>query len=234
MPRKYYKKRKGRRNFRRGGKGGRRYKVMKYNFQGTGIPDRTKVIMKYNQDINVTVDGTVGANYLFRCNSIYDPDQSGTGHQPLTHDQWQNFYQFYTVIGAKITCRFVAIEDTDITQAVNASTNVGVTTIHSPGDTILSPAEFMENNRTTYGLVCAQKPITSITKKFSAKNFFGYSKVIDEADLGAAFGSNPANEAFWQLKFWPVNANGVNRRVAVNIAIQYICVLRERVNVGGS
>jgi hypothetical protein len=230
-----YKKRGGRRrNYRRGGKGGRQYRVKKYASLGTGIPDKTKVIMKYAQDLNVSVDGTVGANWLFRCNSIYDPDQSGAGHQPLTHDQWSNFYQFYTVVGAKITCRFMADENDADTNNQNHMTNVGISTIHSTGDTILSPTEFMENNRTTYGTVCPQKPILGITKKFSAKNFFGYKNVIDETDLGAAFGNNPNNEAFWQLKFWPTLANGVTRNVSVNVMVQYICVLRERKNVGSS
>ncbi len=230
----YKKRRAGRRNYRRGGKGGRAYRVKKYAFQGTGIPDKTKVIMKYAQDINVNVDGTVGANYLFRCNSIYDPDQSGAGHQPLTHDQWALFYQFYTVVGAKITCRFMADENGEETNNQNHMTNVGISTIHATSDTILAPTEFMENNRTTYGTICPQKPILSITKKFSSKNFFGYKNVIDESDIGASFNNNPNNEAFWQLKFWPTLANGVARNVSVNVMVQYICILRERRNVGSS
>ena len=236
MPiKKGYKKRRGRRNYRRGGKGGRAYRVKKYASLGTGIPDKTKVIMKYAQDINVDVDGTVGANWLFRCNSIYDPDQSSLlGHQPMCADEWALFYQFYTVIGAKITCRFMADENGSDTNNQNHMTNVGITTIHATGDTINSPSEFMENNRTTYGTICPQKPILGITKKFSAKNFFGYKNVIDESDLGASFNNNPANEAFWQLKFWPTYANGISRNVSVNVMIQYICVLRERRNVGSS
>lgn len=233
MPRKYYKKRKGRRNYRKGGKGGRRYYAKKYNNPGTLIADTTKVVLKYAEDINVTVNGSIGANYLFRCNSLFDPNQSGVGHQPMGRDQYAGFYKRYVVIGAKITVRFICQEDNTATNSPNDTTNVGITTIADTGDTIIQPTEFMENNRTTYGVVTPSKPIHTITKYFSPKTFFGVSKVIDEEDIGAYFGTNPVNTALWQLKFWPTNT-GVDRMVSANVMIQYVCILRERVNIGGS
>lgn len=33
--------------------------------------------------------------YLFNLNSLYDPDRTGTGHQPLGLDQWAGFYSRY-------------------------------------------------------------------------------------------------------------------------------------------
>lgn len=235
MPRKYNKRKKGyrKKNSRSGGYSGRKYYVKKYQNSGTLIADTTKVVMKYAEDINVTVDGTLGANYLFRCNSIFDPNQSGVGHQPLGRDQYSTFYQRYVVVGSKITVRFMAYETGSDTNDSEHITNVGVSTINSTGDTIIVPSEFMENNRTTYGVICPQKPTRSITKMFSAKNFFGVKNVIDEEDLGADFETNPVNEALWQLKFWPT-ISGLSRVVSCNVMIQYICVLRERKNIGGS
>jgi len=230
MARKYYKKRKMRKN----GRYGRKHYVKKRNNAGTLIADRTKVIMKYAQDTEVSVDGTVGANYLFRCNSIFDPDQSGIGHQPMGHDQYAQFYNNYTVIGAKITARFIANENGDDVNNQNHITNVGVTTISNVGDTIIQPNDFMENNKTSYGVVCPQRPVQQFTKYFSAKDFFGVANPVNEGDLGAVFGYNPSNQAYWQLKFWSGSATGVNRTVSINIMIQYICVLTERKAIGGS
>lgn len=231
----YNKRRRGRKrsNYRKGGKGGRRYAVKKRNNMGTLIADRTKVMLKYAEDINVTVDGSIGANYLFRCNSLYDPNQSGVGHQPMGRDQYANFYKRYVVIGSKITVRFIAQEGNTATNSPDDTTNVGITTIADTSDTIIQPTEFMENNRTTYGVITPSKPIHTITKYFSPKTYFGFNKVVDEEDVGAYFGTNPVNTALWQLKFWPT-ATGVTRTVSANVMIQYICILRERVNIGGS
>lgn len=234
MAKKYYRRRKGRRNYRKGGKGGRRYYAKKYNNVGTLIADTTKVHMKYAEDINVTVNGTLGADYLFRCNSIHDPNQSGVGHQPLGHDQYANFYKRYTVVGAKITVRFVGGTVSGSTVDPNAITNVGITTIDDTGSSIIQPTEFMENNRTTYGLIQPQRPSHTITKYFSAKEFFGIKNVVDDDTLSAPFGSNPQNGALWQLKFWPDPNGQSDRRVACNVMIQYVCVLRERMPIGGS
>lgn len=232
MPRKKSYARK--RNTRKAGKGGRRYRVKQNNSVGTLIADRTKVIMKYAEDINVNVGGTLGNNYLFRCNSIYDPNSTGAGHQPMGHDQYSNFYKRYTVIGSKITVRFVGGTVSGSTVDPNAITNVGITTIDDTGSLIQSPSEFMENNRTTYGLIQPQRPSHTITKYFSPKEFFGIKNPVDDDTVSAQFSTNPQNGALWQLKFWP-DANGQSdRRVSCNVMIQYIVVLRERQPIGGS
>lgn len=48
----------------------------------------------------------------FRNNSIYDPDGSGIGHQPLGYDQWSQFYGRYRVIGAKYRVTITNVTDT--------------------------------------------------------------------------------------------------------------------------
>lgn len=45
--------------------------------------------------------------YQFRMNSIFDPDFSGTGHQPTTHDQMAVLFEDYTVTDCEFTVSFV-------------------------------------------------------------------------------------------------------------------------------
>lgn len=70
----------------------------------TPVPDRIVVNMKYAQSIELTAT-TTAAYYFFACNDIYDPNITGTGHQPLGHDQWNQFYDRFRVVGfdAKLT-----------------------------------------------------------------------------------------------------------------------------------
>lgn len=48
------------------------------------------------------------AQYIFSCNGLYDPDHTGTGHQPLYFDQLLNIYNYYTVLSSKISVSIVS------------------------------------------------------------------------------------------------------------------------------
>lgn len=213
----------------------RKYGRNKYSMSaGTLIADRTKVVLNYNDDLVINVNGTTGANYLFRTNSIYDPDQSGIGHQPMGHDQYENFYNRYIVLGSKITCTFKTTEQADATNPDSSFINCGITTIANASETIIDNSDFMENNKATYVQLQAQRPAGTVTKNFSAKRFFGVKNVLDEEDVGAVFGQNPVNGAYWQLRLWNPTSSSATRFAYVNVKIQYICVLRERKKITGS
>jgi len=62
-----------------------------------GFPKTRTISLPYSdQGSFVNVSG-LRRDYTFRLNSIFDPDFSGVGHQPLAHDQWQLFYNHYVV-----------------------------------------------------------------------------------------------------------------------------------------
>jgi hypothetical protein len=48
----------------------------------------------YRMDVNY---GSVGRQ-IFRMNSIYDPDYTNTGHQPMFRDMWASQYDYYAVL----------------------------------------------------------------------------------------------------------------------------------------
>lgn len=205
------------------------------NIQGTLIPDRTYVTLKYNEDISLGISaGGLMSNYLFRCNSIFDPNQSGVGHQPLGHDQYANFYKKYMVVASTITCTFKSFDNSETTNADGSNYTVGISTIQDPSGATTSTTEFMENNRTTYSNVCAQAPYTMVHKKFDPIDFFGLDSILDNEKYGADFGSNPEQQAFWQIGVFQPTAPTTSGRMYVNVAIKYTLALRERVNVGGS
>ena len=58
-----------------------------------------KLIVKLPYFTSGQLASSVGAySYqIFNLNSIYDPDRSGVGHQPLGRDQWVPFYNRYRV-----------------------------------------------------------------------------------------------------------------------------------------
>ncbi len=55
-----------------------------------------------------TLTGTSGtvASYVFIANGLYDPNVTGTGHQPMGFDQMMAIYEQYTVVRSTITVEF--------------------------------------------------------------------------------------------------------------------------------
>jgi hypothetical protein len=70
--------------------------------QPSGVPDRLYVKLRYREQLIFTqASGNLSEN-IYRGNSVFDPDLTGTGGQPLGFDQWTAFYGSYTVLGSSI------------------------------------------------------------------------------------------------------------------------------------
>lgn len=74
------------------------------------IPDQMGTILKYTDRITLTCTAGVAEIYEFKINSIYDPDLTGTGHQPVGRDEWMAFYSRYRVLSAKCKASFYSTE----------------------------------------------------------------------------------------------------------------------------
>jgi len=61
------------------------------------------VALRYVQDFTLDASGTASATRLFAVNSIFDPDKTGAGHQPMFRDNYAAIYGTYRVNYATIT-----------------------------------------------------------------------------------------------------------------------------------
>lgn len=66
------------------------------------VPDRMLLKLPYYE--SKTMSGNPAAYYDWNLNSIYDPNRSGVGHQPLGYDQYGKLFNRYRVYG--VTARF--------------------------------------------------------------------------------------------------------------------------------
>ena len=57
--------------------------------------------------ISALTPGAAVASYVFRGNSLYDPDYTGTGHQPRYYDQLTPIYGRYKVLSSAITVEMI-------------------------------------------------------------------------------------------------------------------------------
>lgn len=205
-----------------------------------GFPMNQVVKMRYHTNFLLSpTNGGAATSYVFRSNSIFDPDATGVGHQPLGHDQWSQFYSTYTVIGSKMMCKM-----SKDNQAVGGTSNylagvllhdqntlptTNVDTLFEQG--LSTPVRLGQGNNVTNNVI-------KVNKKFSAKKFFNISNIKDNQDrIGAPFGSNPptTGDSFFIVYAAVSVAGGADTTsIDVDVTIDFLVLLSDPVALPGS
>lgn len=66
------------------------------------LSKKSVVKMRYADTVSLNPGAAGITSHYFRCNSIQDPDYTGTGHQPFTHDTFASLYNDYRVLSSKV------------------------------------------------------------------------------------------------------------------------------------
>jgi len=180
-----FKRRKGGR-WRKAKRGNRKVKVLSAL---NPIPGRQIVKMKYAEAFVTNVSNAY--NYALNLNSIYDPNRTGTGHQPYGHDQLATLYNRYRVI----SCSYVI-------QAYSGAYPIRYAVL--PANEVKSVgtiAEMVENPRSQYRLQIPGGSTTKLTGKVYIPALVGRSKSQYMADdrYQSTFGSSPSELAILNL-----------------------------------
>lgn len=72
----------------------------------TPIAPRTITRLRYTSVISRTLNAGIAADNVYRLNSIFDPDFTGTGTQPYGHDTYAQLYNRYRVFAASYRVTF--------------------------------------------------------------------------------------------------------------------------------
>jgi len=193
-----------------------------------GFPRNQAVKLRYVESITINPGVAVLGYYYFRANSLFDPNQTGVGHQPMTFDMWAGLYNHYTVIGAKCTVHFVGDHLGTQTGCV-----FGVALTDDATSTS-DPTTLVENGTSGYRLVTASgvsnaTRMPRFVKKFSAKKFFSVVNPMDNTSrIGAPVTSNPTEEAYFAVFLGPVP--GLGQDIAaynLMVHIEYYAIFSE-------
>lgn len=105
-----------------------------YNIYNGISPPSIVTPLRYVETYNIT-EAVTGFNFVvMRANSVFDPYDTGAGHQPLGFDQWAAIYAQYRVLRCKIKVDFHQNQST-------VPALVGITPSESNGTLIGSAAE---------------------------------------------------------------------------------------------
>lgn len=190
------------------------------------VPRSTMVKFKYCD--NASLDTVAGgpAVHLWSANSLYDPNTTATGHQPLGFDQWTTFYDHYTVVGAKIIAQFTP---NPLDLGANLMCGIYVDDNSVPATQYHGIQEQSECN---WKIMSGSTGPVTLTKKLSIKKFFNKSSLKDEKELQGQMGNfgtgtSPSEQAYFGTWFIADTTTIDPSPVQVHVTIEYYAILHE-------
>lgn len=166
--------------------------------------------------------------HWFRGNSIYDPDITGTGHQPLGHDEAAVLYERYRVRGCKVNAKVCMTSATETNQEGHLMLWAG-TDVQSYGG--LTVAQALEKTGFVSKHIAADStPAGSTLSMYrSTKQIYPEVSPKDEV-LSADMGANP--ELGWVIGvMWVPNLPTVVVGVDVIVTLTYYVELTSPVTL---
>jgi len=203
----------------------RRYRRRRVPRPLVGFPSNRVVRMRYIENLTWNFNTLPLFHYGFKANSIYDPNATAGGHQPMGHDQWAQFYNHYVVLRSHLKITFAAAADTNSTPIFYA------VNLDDDFTSLTSLTNMLEQGLTSWTLTNGdyeQAPTRSLTKSYYAKDFFNIADVKDNVTrIGAAFGADPPDLAAFQVLAGSVDGGTHARTCFALVQIDYIVLCSE-------
>lgn len=220
-PRKRGYPRRGFKKFRRGRPRKNRSRITTTTARTWVVPDRMRVKLNYQQRITLSPAAGSLANNVFRLNSLYDPDQTGTGAQPVGFDQLSALYQKYKVYGAKVRAKAVSQGTTNPTSMFDFAL---VPLLEAPTWSNFEDATGNPYRKWTMSGNSNVRP-ASLTAYWSIARLFG-ERLADD-DYSAGIAASPTNTALLYVVAQPVD-RASSMTIVVDISITFYCEMFQR------
>lgn len=166
------------------------------------FPATMKARLRYSTVIILNPGALVTDSHLFRANGIFDPDQTGTGHQPYGRDTYASIYNHYRVLKSTIS----------MTSSTSINGIFGIslkddTTVETNYDTI------REAKGTKYRVAQLGATVQPVRQTFLS-NYY-----VNKSNQDAPMGASPGDPMFYQCWYEGLNeiANPNTNAFVVNI-----------------
>lgn len=186
-------------------------------------PDVMRVRMRYTQHNTLASGGvSVYDGLVFRGNSIFDPDFTAVGHQPLGHDQWAQFFRRYRVLSSKMVVKCASDN--------NAPVAVGIvplaTNTVASNKTDYTEAQYSKftplGNSGQHGITTLTHYMSSAKMRGGPPDYVRYNE-----DLTSTFGANPAQQWYWHVFGFTLD-NSSTWDIAMEIEVIYYVEMYDR------
>jgi hypothetical protein len=173
----------------------------------------------YDMAISLQPAAGLVSYYYFTANGLYDPNISGTGHQPVGFDNLMALYEQYTVLHSRIEITMVGFSDDAARVAVYLN----------PDSSTLALPQLMENGLLATDVVIASADnagdgyhrIKRLTLACDVPDYFGRSReaVIADPNLLGTAAANPTEQVYFAIAAW--SPFGAGTSVSIDVVISY-------------
>lgn len=155
--------------------------------------------LTYFDTATLTVTSGVMASYVFSVNGLYDPNITGTGHQPAGFDQMMVFFDHYVVTNAKATVNW--LNQSNVASA-QIALSLNSTNVPTSDYTILSESGFVV--RDWLNILGTNDAIKTTALSCNVSKFQGVVKIRDDPELWGAAASNPTEQSYFNLSAYDI------------------------------
>ncbi len=192
-----------------------------------GVPASKWARLRYVQEVVINPGAGLIAAHNFRANSLFDPDQTGVGHQPMNFDSLALGYQHYTVFGAKITATRVRTVTTALLPGYfGVFLNSNATLGYGSGPEVIESNEKASKWLMVGGLEGGQFGKPKVSLGFSAKKYFGVKSLSGDR-FTTPIGSNPNEDVNFTI--WVASIGGDDPgAMTILVEVEYLAKFTER------
>lgn len=183
-----------------------------------GFPDRLMTTLRYHNVVAVSSTAGSTGKQIYSWNSIYDPDITNVGHQPLYRDTYAVIYDHYAVVSARASIRITNPNST--TFLVGAVTDDDSTTSTSI-DTL------SEQNHGVHMLLqplSGSRSEVAYNLSWDCKKILGIDPYTSQA-YKTTVGADPSEVS--TLTLWAADVTGATNGVLTDIILEYDVLFTE-------
>lgn len=160
-----------------------------------------------------TISSGLQFDKIMSGNGLFDPDVSGTGHQPLGFDEWMALYDRYRVLAS--TCTVTTINNT-----ASAGNNIQTTLIPTNQQTAIAnddeAEELPDSTENTAGVSTGPAEDT-VSRSMQTSYMVGVPNIRYSTEYSGTNSANPVQQWYWRVFHASVNASAITAFVNINI-----------------
>lgn len=177
------------------------------------FPATTVRKLRYSTSVALVATSGVVVSQVFRANDLFDPDFTGTGHQPMGFDQLMLWYNHFTVMEATITVSF----KNTLTVPGTCSLRVdGDSTALTVIDRILELGGCVFDTLGGFGDTTKKLVLRADIGKLQGVN---RSALTADVSLQGSSSASPVECTYFHVQYW--NSSGVTSSCYADILIEY-------------
>jgi hypothetical protein len=188
-----------------------------------------RVRLPYYDSFNRGGAAGILTNYFFTANGLFDPNITGTGHQPMGFDDMMRYYEQYTVVRSKIQvmCENAAADAFRFGVALTPDTTLPVVGENvENGQMVMTYCDAAGYN---VGVGTSGR-IKELNLSCDVQKYFGRRderSLLDDTSLAGTAAANPSEQVYYSIQTWSYGGKAVTTASYCDVLIWYDVIFWE-------